>query len=201
GLVVDVVATGRASLGTDPMTTELTVDAAGTVEGAAVTLTGSAPNDLRFTLASPEAEVTGRLAWNEDRRLVVPGQAAGRPVEAWLELADDLASGRLHVDVPGAYLDAVLTTPEPGLRTASVTGSLTGAGPAGLTGGVRGELTARGQEGHPTPLAVDPAGGPGPGRARWRPSSPCPVRSPPPPGPSRASARRAPGASRATRSS
>ena len=161
GLVVDVVATGRASLGTDPMTTELTVDAAGTVEGAAVTLTGSAPNDLRFTLASPEAEVTGRLAWNEDRRLVVTGQAAGRPVEAWLELDDDLASGRLHVDVPGAYLDAVLTTPEPGLRTASVTGSLTGAGPAGLTGGVRGELTARGQEVHLTSLAVDLAGVPG----------------------------------------
>ena len=143
GVDVDLVATGRAFLGTDPATAGLTVDVSGTVGGAEVSLVGSAPDDLTFTLAAPGVDLLGRLAWDEPRRVVVSGLAGGQPVEAWLELDDAFERGRLHVDAPGAYLEAELATPEPGLRTAALSGELNGW-PYGLTGTLGGRVEARG---------------------------------------------------------
>jgi len=145
GVAADLAVSGRAFLGTDPTTTELTVDAAGTIGGAEVSLRGSAPDDLSFRLRAQDVDVTGRLAWNERRRVVVSGRAAGRPVEAWLEVDDAFENGRLHVDVPGAATEAVLASPEPGVRTARVEGSVVG-GPAGLSGEFGGEVVAEGGE-------------------------------------------------------
>ena len=160
GLYVDVVATGRVFLGTDPMTAELDLDVAGTVDGAEVALVGEAPDDLRFSLRAPDLDVTGRLAWNEPRRVVVSGQAAGRPLEAWLEVDDAFENGRLHVDLPGLSLDASLATPEPGLRTASLAGELTG-GPLGLSGELSGEVVALGGDVRLQGLRAEVEGAPG----------------------------------------
>jgi hypothetical protein len=161
GVDVDVLASGRAFLGTDPATAELTLDVSGTVEGAAVSLAGSAPDDLRFTLRAPQLDVAGRLAWHERRRVVVSGQAAGQPIDAWLEVDDAFENGRLHVDVPGASLEAVLAATEPGVRTAAFEGGLAG-GPLGLHGELSGEVVARGAEVSLADLTAELSGLPAP---------------------------------------
>ncbi len=161
GVDVDVTASGRAVLGTDPATAELTLDVFGMVGGAQVSLAGSAPDDLRFTLRAPQVDVAGRLAWSEARRVVVSGRAAGQPVDAWLEVDDALENGRLHVDVPGVTLDAVLAAAEPGVRTATFEGALSG-GPLGLDGELSGEVVARGGEVAVAELTAEVTGLPGP---------------------------------------
>src|SRR5690606_30619057 len=137
------------------------VDLAGTVEGADVTLQGSVPDDLRFTLKADQVNVSGRLAWNEERRLVVSGEAAGRPVDGWLELDDDLESGRLHVDVPGARVEALLATQPTGVRTASVSGQLTGDGVAGFAGDFTAQVVLDGDRVDVTQLQADVMSVPG----------------------------------------
>src|SRR5690606_32268982 len=67
-----------------------------------------------------------------------------------------------HVDVPGAFLEAVLSTPQPGVRAASVTGSLTGGGWGGVTGDLDATVRARGADVEVADLRVELAGLPGP---------------------------------------
>ena len=125
GVDASIVGGGQARLTTAPLAATLDVDMSGTLAGLAVTLQGSAPNDLSFTVsgvadAGGTVNLSGRLAWDQEQKAVVTGSIGGQSVDASLTLDDALSSGRLLVDVPGAQVVADLTT-------TSVTGSAAGS--------------------------------------------------------------------------
>src|SRR5690606_10064625 len=64
GIDVEVSGGGHARVSTAPFEASLDVDLSGAVAGMAVTLTGSAPNDLDFTVAGDGVDLSGRLAWD-----------------------------------------------------------------------------------------------------------------------------------------
>ena len=154
GVDADVAGGGHARLTTAPLDATLAVDLRGSVAGMAVTLRGSAPNDLAFTVAGDAVDLTGRVAWDEQERAVVTGTVDQRPVNARLTLDDALTSGRLVIDMPGVQVVADLSTDEPlaaggggpvttdaaagPRRDVAVTAELDGS----AFGGVAGSLTA-----------------------------------------------------------
>src|SRR5690606_10482409 len=99
-----------ASFATNPVRADLQLDLSGQIESMHVELSGSAPNDIDLRLSSDDVDLTAEIAWNEDRKAVLRGTVGGRPVDGWLELADDLRSGRLSLDAPGASVEALLST-------------------------------------------------------------------------------------------
>src|SRR5690606_28257764 len=116
GVEADVVGGGHARFTTAPLDASLQVDMSGTAGGLALTLSGTAPNDLGFTVtgetqAAGNVDLTGRLAWDQEQKAVVTGRLGDHQVDASLTLDDALTAGRLLVDVPGARLTADLTTP------------------------------------------------------------------------------------------
>lgn len=116
GVPVQVDGGGLLTVGTQPLNAELTVDLTGKVGENAVSLQGSAPDDLRVTYAGPAGQLQGTLAW--DRSLtgggsaLLTGDLANRPVELLLEVDDGLTSGSLDLRAVGASLTARLTTEE-----------------------------------------------------------------------------------------
>src|SRR5690606_1890585 len=114
GVEATVLGGGHARFTTAPLAASLDVDMSGTAAGLAITVRGTAPNDLDFTVtgeaqAVGSVDLTGRLAWDQEQKAVVTGQLGDQQVNASLTLDAALTAGRLLVDVPGARLIADLT--------------------------------------------------------------------------------------------
>ncbi|HET8986336.1 MAG TPA: hypothetical protein VFN03_11305, partial [Trueperaceae bacterium] len=164
GIDVSVVGGGQARFTTAPLDATLDVDMSGTAAGLGITLRGSAPNDLAFTVngladTGGTVDLSGRLAWDQEQKAVVTGSIGGQRVDASLTLDDALSTGRLLVDVPGARVIADLSTPsatggatEPGSsanaanvrRDVSVTATLDGTSFGGLAGDLSAAITNEG---------------------------------------------------------
>src|SRR5690606_12098796 len=102
GVDVDLSGSGSVTLASRPFRAGMRADLSGRIEGFEVSLAGSAPDDLDLSVASDDVDLSARLAWNDERKVVLQGTVSGRPVDGWLELSDDLRTGLLHLDAPGA---------------------------------------------------------------------------------------------------
>ncbi len=108
GLDADLGGGGSLTVTTRPLAVAFEADLTGTVEGAAVALTGRAPDDLRLVVDGAGFRLDGRLAWTEDRTAELRGELDGRAIDARFTLDDPADRGALEIAVGDARLRATL---------------------------------------------------------------------------------------------
>src|SRR5690606_15664467 len=65
GVDLDIEGGGELAVSTEPFTASLSVDLTGHFADNAVSLRGTAPDDLRLTLDGPAGHLEGSLAWSD----------------------------------------------------------------------------------------------------------------------------------------
>ncbi|MFA5595473.1 MAG: hypothetical protein WDA15_09350, partial [Trueperaceae bacterium] len=117
GVDLDIQGGGELAVSTAPFNAALSVDLTGHFADNAVSLRGTAPDDLSLTLNGPAGHLEGSLAWSDSitggGTALLSGELADRPVELRLSVSDGLTSGDLELQAVGARVTAQLVTLEP----------------------------------------------------------------------------------------